>query len=75
VGASRSTGSPCDFYFATRPTVTSAWGALSPITELNTAGEDSDPSITADGLELYFSSDGRAGTGMDDIYVATRTCM
>ncbi|NIM98071.1 MAG: hypothetical protein GTO24_08345, partial [candidate division Zixibacteria bacterium] len=30
------------------------------------------PSISADGLELYFSSDRPGGYGLDDIYVMTR---
>ncbi|MHC4701822.1 MAG: TolB family protein, partial [Planctomycetota bacterium] len=43
---------------------------LGPI--VNSSDGESSPSISADGLELYFSSDRPGGYGFDDIYVMTR---
>ncbi len=43
---------------------------LGPI--VNSSAGDTSPSISADGLELYFSSDRPGGYGLDDIYVTTR---
>ena len=39
---------------------------------VNSSAGGSSPSISADGLELYFSSDRPGGYGLDDIYVITR---
>ncbi|MHC4331939.1 MAG: TolB family protein, partial [Planctomycetota bacterium] len=39
---------------------------------VNSSAGDTSPSISADGLELYFSSDRPGGYGLDDIYVMTR---
>jgi hypothetical protein len=39
---------------------------------LNTSSQDSAPSISADGLSLYFSSNRAGGYGAGDLYVATR---
>lgn len=44
------------------------------IAEVSDPLTDDDPSITGDGLELYFASErGGSATGYADIYVATRT--
>lgn len=46
----------CDIWVSKRPTTNDEWGApvnLGPV--VNTSGPESDPSISADGLELYFS--------------------
>ncbi len=43
---------------------------LGPI--VNSSAGESSPSISADGLELYFSSDRPSGYGLDDIYVMKR---
>lgn len=52
-----------------------SWGVATPVAELNgMAGSTSeDISFTADGLEVFFSSD-RDGSN-DDIYSATRECL
>lgn len=48
-----------------------SWSAPSPVTELNSGGDDWAPFIAADGLELYFS---RWVSGAEtDIFVATRS--
>jgi WD40-like Beta Propeller Repeat len=66
-------GMPLEVYVATRPDVDSPFGVPQTIPAIeDPIVDDQDPSITADGLELYFSSD-RAGTA--DLYVSTRTCV
>jgi len=51
-----------------------ALGAFtSPVMILSTAGfDDDDPEVSADGLELYFTSNRPGGVGGADIYLATR---
>lgn len=39
---------------------------------INTIGEETSPFLSADGTTLYFSSNGRAGYGDQDIFVARR---
>jgi hypothetical protein len=39
---------------------------------INTASVEDDPSLTGDGLELYFNSNRAGGMGGNDIWVATR---
>jgi hypothetical protein len=43
-----------DVFRTTRATRTSPFGPLQPITEINTAREEDNPTLTADGLALYF---------------------
>jgi len=63
-----------DIWVTTRPTVIDPWGApenLGPL--VNTSLGDTCPSISTDGLELYFGSYNRpGGYGSDDIWVAKR---
>ena len=49
-------------------------GPFSPAVpvSINTASIEDDPSLTGDGLELYFNSDRAGGSGSNDIWVATR---
>ncbi|MBX3206908.1 MAG: PD40 domain-containing protein [Labilithrix sp.] len=58
-----------DIWTARRSTVTAAFGAASPVAELNTASGEYPGWLSADGCRLYFASD-RQGGG--DIFVATR---
>ena len=46
------------------------WGEPQPIAELNTNSNEDDPSLTGDGLEIYFGSD-RQGAP-EDVWRATR---
>ncbi len=55
--------------FSTRPTVADGFSAPVPIASLNAGGPASDPSVTADNLEMLFSSD---RGGLPCIYRATR---
>jgi hypothetical protein len=65
-----------DLYVATRATPEAPWSApvnLGPV--VNSTGSESDPSISADGLCLYFSTwrgPRPGGYGGDDIWVTTR---
>lgn len=53
-------------------TVSMGWAAPIALTALNTPQRDSDPAITANGLELFFSSSRTGGMGGDDIYYTSR---
>jgi len=65
-----------DLYVTTRATTEDPWSEpvnLGPT--VNSTGNDSDPSISADGLSLYFSTwqgPRPGGLGGDDIWVTTR---
>ncbi len=62
-----------DIYMTTRPTKNAAWGpAVNLGLKVNTSGSEAFPWITADGLELYFSSTRPGGYGSADIYVTRR---
>jgi hypothetical protein len=66
-----------DIWVCKRASVKDAWGApenLGPL--VNSSGGDGNARISADGLELYFSSNRPGGYGQGDLYVtrrATRT--
>lgn len=51
--------------------VADAFGSAVPVNELNSTGTDADPSITADGLEIFFHSN-RTGSAGSDIYSSVR---
>ena len=63
-----------DLWVSTRADVDSPWTAavnLGPA--VNSGDDDADPSLSADGLTLFFASWGRpGGSGSHDLYVATR---
>jgi hypothetical protein len=62
-----------DLWVSTRPTRFDSWVLpenLGPT--INTSASDKTPWITADGLELYFSSGRSGGYGNDDIWVTRR---
>lgn len=62
-----------DLWLTTRDTKHADWGTpmnLGPT--VNSSAADSRPSISADGLSLYFSSMRPGGSGWHDIYVMTR---
>jgi Tol biopolymer transport system component len=58
-----------DLWSATRPSSTSPFAAPEPLAALNSAGDDFDPSLSADGLELFFAS---VRDGQRHIWVARR---
>ncbi|MGX7952060.1 hypothetical protein ACWPM1_05775 [Tsuneonella sp. HG249] len=62
-----------DLWSATRSSNLVAFGAASPLTDLNSSGFDARPTISWDGTELFFSSN-RAGSesSAPDIWVSNR---
>jgi len=62
-----------DLMHATRSSVTAAWDPPTPVTELNTSVDEGWPTLTADGLTIYFESNRVAGQA--DIYQATRAAL
>ena len=50
----------------------SAWSDPVPVSELNTTSLDSNPSLSNDGLTLYFNSNRTGSLGGNDIYVSHR---
>jgi len=63
-----------DVWRATRPSVSAAWETPQPVTEVNTAGVETSPEVSADGLTLFLATN-RSHTlakGAYDIFVSTR---
>jgi outer membrane protein OmpA-like peptidoglycan-associated protein/tetratricopeptide (TPR) repeat protein len=57
-----------DIYVSTKD-ATGQWGkAINLGSEINTYGDEDSPFIHADGVTLYFSSDGHPGMGSSDIF-------
>ncbi len=62
-----------DLWVTRRPTVSDPWDTTVNLGALvNSGAEDRAPSISADGLELYFHSNRPGGHGSDDIWMTTR---
>jgi hypothetical protein len=59
-----------DLFTASRDSTSEPWGAVTPVTELNTAFHERSPHVTANGRTMYFASD---VTGDYEIYRATRS--
>jgi hypothetical protein len=70
-----TTGVQNDIYQATRASRTAPWGNVVKLgAEINVPGyNDAMPSISSDGLRLFFNSNRPGGFGKFDLYVATRT--
>lgn len=62
-------GGPEDLYMATRADRSAPFGAPTVLGPQSSAGRDTDPFVSADGLRLYFDSD---RTGVLAVFVATR---
>jgi Tol biopolymer transport system component len=60
-------------YRTTRPNTSSPFSTPVAVGELNTPEENADPTISADGLTIYFSSVRAGGMGGLDIWMASRT--
>lgn len=65
--SSSKPGEPADLYLAVRSSVSEPFSAPSPLHELNTAAEERDPYLTADGSSFYFVSN---RDGLLNIYQA-----
>jgi Tol biopolymer transport system component len=62
-----------DLWVATRPALTSPFGVPVDLATVSSTTNDREPSLSADGLTLYFTSENRAGgPGSVDIWRATR---
>jgi len=64
---------PRDLLMSTRSTTNDPWGEpvnLGPV--VNSSYKEGGPSISADGLTLYFHSDRPDGLGLNDLWVTTR---
>jgi hypothetical protein len=62
-----------DLWVSTRATIDDEWGEPENLGELiNSPEEDGNPTLSADGLELYFNSPRSDSLGGQDIYVTTR---
>jgi Tol biopolymer transport system component len=62
-------GGPVDIWVTMRPTTDADWGTpvnLGPV--INTSGFDGNPSISADGSTLYFTSSRSGGHGGNDLW-------
>lgn len=65
-----------DLYQATRATTSDPFGnVISLGSGVNTSGVDGHPSISADGLSIFFQSDRPGGEGSNDLYHATRATL
>ncbi len=65
-----------DLWVTTRPTKYDPWGEpvnLGPT--VNSSAQDSRPSISADGLALFFDSTRPGGYGKGDLYMTTRSTL
>lgn len=63
-----------DLWVATRASIYDRWGAPVAMGDsVNTEYSDGAPAISADGTELYFYSNRPGGSGLNDLYVMTRT--
>jgi len=62
-----------DIWVATRPSVSEPWGTpINPGPSINSESDDAKPSISADGLTLYFGSTRPGGHGGYDLWMSTR---
>jgi len=62
-----------DLYVATRDTIHHAWNQPVNLgSSVNTSSADYGPSLSSDGLTLYFDSNRSGGNGTVDIWVTTR---
>lgn len=63
-----------DIWYTTRPDRASAWASPQRETNLSTAGYDTDPALSDDGLTMMLTSDG-AGGAYAAIYISTRASL
>jgi hypothetical protein len=70
--ASGRQGGSHDIWTATRPSLTSPFGAPTRVTELSTTSQDIGPCISPEGLVIFFASLRPGGRGGYDIWMASR---
>jgi Tol biopolymer transport system component len=61
-----------DLYRATRANTGVPFGTPTAVAELNSTSNDEDPTLSADGLTIFFDSDRSGGQGRLDLWTATR---
>lgn len=61
-----------DIWMAMRASVSQPFDAPSVVTELNTQDDEGDPSLTADGLLIAFSSTRAGAVGQRDLWLSSR---
>jgi hypothetical protein len=61
-----------DIWGTTRSTIDAPWARPENLGLVNSGAWDMDPSLSQNGLELYFCSDRSDGHGLHDIWIATR---
>ena len=61
-----------DIWVSTRASTADPWGPMSNIAELNTGDHERVPSVSFDGLRLYFQSDRTPATTDEDTFISTR---
>ncbi|MCP4452639.1 MAG: hypothetical protein GY809_14350, partial [Planctomycetes bacterium] len=65
-----------DLWMTKRATTDSSWGTRQKLAEpINTEFFDGGPSLSPDGLSLYFNSNRPGGYGLYDIYLSTRSTL
>jgi Tol biopolymer transport system component len=73
LASNRSTSTGYDLFRA--PAGVGSFQPPAPVTELNTTADDWSPTLSSDGLTIYFASSRPGGAGKNDIYVATRVSL
>jgi Tol biopolymer transport system component len=61
-----------DLYVSKRAAITDTWSEPVNLSALNTVYSESEPSLSSDGLRMFFSSDRPSGFGEGDLYVSSR---
>jgi Tol biopolymer transport system component len=61
-----------DLFTAVRAVASASFGAPTPLTELDTPNNEGDPTVSPDGLRIFFASDRPGGLGANDIWQAVR---
>jgi hypothetical protein len=61
-----------DIFVTTRASVADPWGTPVAVAELNTAGTETTPEVSYDGLTIFFASNRAPLLGALDIWVSTR---
>ncbi|MCA8956440.1 MAG: PD40 domain-containing protein [Planctomycetes bacterium] len=61
-----------DLWTATRANPDAAWGVPTNLVQLNSTASDYEPTISPDGLELYFISTRTGGPGTSNVMLSTR---
>jgi Tol biopolymer transport system component len=68
----RGINSDTDLFVSRRTSADGDWNTPVPLAELNTAAFDSHGAMTSDGLTIVFDSDRSGGSGLRDLYLASR---